>query len=217
MTLPYAYIECISEEAAERLINERDEGWLAGRQVKFRAASQRALACDVFGHVLGTSSSMIAGAEAEEEGQEMDKYAIKRIAEEGGKPLMQILEESAHGRRQAQAGPITLFSEKDKEDLETLFEGVSRGCSKSSSYSETKEGDLSFSASSPAAAATEIRFVRPAERPFARLASVITKFPWHIHRASQEEVDRLFACLQCKDGLPLAPTIEMRLILEMQC
>lgn len=47
-TRPYAYVECISIEAAEKVIRESDGRYLTGRQVGFRPVTQKELALDLF-------------------------------------------------------------------------------------------------------------------------------------------------------------------------
>lgn len=50
-TRPYAYVECISAQAAEHLVAVSDGKYLAGRQVAFRPVTQKELVLDLFGHL----------------------------------------------------------------------------------------------------------------------------------------------------------------------
>lgn len=175
-TRPYAYVECISAAAAEHLIAVPDGQYLAGRQVAFRPVTQKELVLDLFRHV-------------------------KR----GGYCKSTILEEdpptskgSSHQRQHSyydRAGDLELFTAEDDLQLRRLLDHTLPGTPESGDGSEVTKDE-----SVPA-----MYFSFPIERPFARLASMIVKYPCHIlvgpARTSEKQVqatDRLFKCLLCE-------------------
>lgn len=137
--------------------------------------------------------------------EEEDRFASRELGRsinrEEARPLMEVLKEKHHtasdesALENAAPSAVELFSEKDRSGLEALFYSVLNGSSGHSTngtvnaQSETINAPAQFG---------QKWFIKPEERPFARLASVISKFPWHAHPASPLEVDRLFCCLQCR-------------------
>lgn len=195
-TLPYAYIECISPAAADALVRERDEHWLAGRQVKFRPSSQRQLLADLFGTAL--KRKMPSGL-SEYEQRKWWRSNVQDDAE--GKPLLDILGgKSGQGADTdvvVQLEGVSFFTQKDQDDLEALIRSI---ILEHAPVREAEEAEASATktdgAASPSGPPAQRHFIKPEERPFARLASVISKYPWHALVPLPEEVNRLYACLQ---------------------
>lgn len=155
-----------------------DGEYLAGRQVAFRPVTQKDLALDLFQHV-----------------------------RRGGYYKSTILDEdppsskgSSHQRRHSfyeRAGDLELFTEEDDRQLRRLFH---HALPATLTNSEAIVGTGPMKAEVD----TGMYFSFPVERPFARLASMIVKYPSHVligaARASETQmktVDRLLECLLC--------------------
>lgn len=178
-TRPYAYVECISVEAAEKLIRESDGKYLAGRQVAFRPVTQKELALDLFPN--------------------LRKNGYQRDVIVGSSPLRPG---SAHHKPQSgQSGTnLELFTEESYQLFKVLFDRILAPPAKHFKTSHNKD-DSQDGQADP----SPVIFSFPPERPFARLVSMIVKYPHYAKNASNhpiqeynEEIDRIMKCALCK-------------------
>jgi hypothetical protein len=185
-TLPYAYVECISIEAAELLVKSSEGKFLTTRQVVFKPATQKDLAMDLYPRLRRggyTKDSILGDA------------LFRSVSSSAGK--------KEHARDRSVSQPfqhdsywetLDLFTEEDARDLKNLMEITLQSASKKNRKLEDERERDPY-------------FLVPTERPFARLASMIAKYPCHalavdkdgrISAKRKEELGRLFECLVCK-------------------
>lgn len=172
-------------------------------------ASQRQLAGDLFGAALVQAQRGKAADMGEYEKRKWWKGMILDEAQ----PLQHLLAAREQDDKQdkdmvadavvplSTTVPVGLFTIADQEHLEALFNSVLEEHTVSHTVSLDQMDGPNKHAKLPGGSNHQRYFVKPAERPFARLASVISKFPWHAVHPVPEEVDRLFSCLQRKPSL----------------
>lgn len=171
-TLPYAYVECISTQAAEHLVAKSDGKYLAGRRVAFRPVTQMELMLDLFHHLRKGSYFKDAI---------LKDPSVARSGVSNHERQLSIHESAGH---------LDLFTESDDQHLRTLFDDAVL----KSTSGETTQVSHAVTV-----------FSYPTERPFARLASMIVKYPCHAivgpAREAEKQVQtvaRMFDCLICE-------------------
>lgn len=176
-TRPYAYIECISVEAAEQLIRNSDEKFLAGRRVAFRPVTQKELVLDLF-----TSLRR----------HNYHKDAILDSSPSRLNPSRESLSEPPT--------QLVLFTEQHFQQFKMLFDRT-----RPFPNTKTIKNTSTFHTQHDNNDSPTIFFSGPTERPFARLISMIVKYPCHAKNITNyrpeeynQEVDRLFRCALCK-------------------
>lgn len=178
-TRPYAYVECISDQAAELLVSASDGKYLAGRQVVFRPATQKDLALDLFVHLRkgGYARDTILG----DFRARSDSTSREEAVESFGS-----------------VKDLDLFTQDDYEHLVNLLDMTLPFASPKKTASRAKRGSEGLQNAN--------YFALPPERPFTRIASMITKFPCHamqkynagLPEKQKQALGRLFECLFCR-------------------
>lgn len=170
-TLPYVYIECMSTEAVKRLVRERSNTRLNGKAVSFSPAKPEYLY--------------------------MDLFPALRERRNGGLSL-QVVPSARSSAMTESASPTVspatedLFSAEDQAALEHLMDLV---------IQDHQQQQAPGSGAAPPglvrkpAHLSALSFIVPAERPFYRLSSIITKFPWSTPYWTKEVENRLFQSL----------------------
>lgn len=181
-TRPYAYVECISVEAAEQLIREADAQYLAGRQVAFRPVTQKEPALDLF-------PSLRKG------GYHRDVIVRSSPSKAG------LSRGYAHTHGSDEAGmELELFTEEHYQQFKVLFD-MALGPPARDSQTAINEPHLQQEHAN-----SSLFYSFPPERPFARLVSMIVKYPCHAKKntsnhSTQEynqEIDCLLRCSLCE-------------------
>ena len=152
-----AFIECVSEEAAQRTIDTLSGTSLCDEQVVIRPSSQAELLFDLWPDLRSLAYKPPAGS-------------VPNIFTS---PLLPQHRSTSRGRQNSMpieaSREICFFGEGDRRRLEVLFDSLR-------DYQHATRQDHLF--------------VRPAERPYGRLISVLTKLPWHLfHDASTGSTD----------------------------
>lgn len=108
--------------------------------------------------------------------------------------------------------PFDLFSKKDKYQLERWFEEVPPSPETLAQEDRERDRQRTHSGSSAVGGLGGYRpggpekffgkLINIKERPFARLASLIAKYPWHSKAMKETDMERLYECL-CGRFLPI--------------
>lgn len=143
---PIAFIECIDEAAAQRLVDERDLCILDKHEISFRLTTQTKLALAVFATLYPHEDPELFG-----------------------KPLLEGYE--LIDREYSTNGDEELFPAEDANKLNKVIDAVV----------DSEGGQMNYDF-----------FTKPAERPFMRIVTLVTKFPWHTVCSTPEQVDRVY-------------------------
>ena len=142
-----AFIECVSEEAAQRTIDTLSGTTLCDEQVAIRPSSQTELLFDLWPDLRSLTHKPPAVYNIFTSPL-LPQHRSTHRGLQNSMPVVPVRE-------------ICFFGEGDRRRLEMLFESLRN-------YQQATRQDHLF--------------VRPAERPYCRLISVLTKLPWHLFR-----------------------------------